>query len=297
LEPTGLASFRSADVADPSATGTVFGGRMLAQMLLASTLAAGGSPEHPGSEHPGSEHPGSGHPGSGDGKAVASIQTVFVRAAPSARPLEIDVEALHAGRTVAAQTLTVRQGDRCCARALVLRQSDHPDVIRHTAAPPSIDGPDEAVPATFAGLVPAGTEVRVVGGVDTWDPQAPTGPPELFVWLRLPALALGDLPPAAVAQALLAFASDGFLIGAAMRPHAGIGQDMAHRSLSTGVLAHNLTFHEQVPTGAWLRMAQESTYAGRGRAQGRGQVFTDDGALVASFGQDSIIRDDSRSQT
>ena len=91
-------------------------------------------------------------------------------------------------------------------------------------------------------------------------------------------------------EALLAYATDGFLIGTAMRPHAGIGQEMAHRSLDTGVLTHTLTFHRPVPVAEWLLMAHEGAYAGGGRAYGRAHVFDRDGNLVASFVQESLIR-------
>ena len=91
-------------------------------------------------------------------------------------------------------------------------------------------------------------------------------------------------------QALLAYATDGFLIGTAMRPHAGIGQSMSHRTISTSVLSHTLTFHEPVDAAAWHLLAHESPYAGRGRSYGRANVFTEDGRLVASFVQDNMVR-------
>ncbi len=78
----------------------------------------------------------------------------------------------------------------------------------------------------------------------------------------------------ALAQALLAYGTDGFLIGTAMLPHAGIGQNMAHRNIGTGVVSHTLTFHEPVPFGEWLLLAHESPYAGRGASYGTAQVFT-----------------------
>jgi acyl-CoA thioesterase II len=95
----------------------------------------------------------------------------------------------------------------------------------------------------------------------------------------------------ALAQALLAYGTDGFLIGTAMLPHAGIGQNMAHRNIGTGVVSHTLTFHEEVPFGEWLLLAHESPYAGRGASYGTAQVFTQDGRLVASFVQENMIRD------
>jgi len=76
-----------------------------------------------------------------------------------------------------------------------------------------------------------------------------------------------------------------------MRPHAGIGQNMAHRSIATGVVSHTLTFHDRFEAGAWLLMAHEGAHAGRGRSYGRAHVFTEDGRAVASFVQESLIRD------
>src|SRR5207237_3879788 len=123
-------------------------------------------------------------------------------------------------------------------------------------------------------------QVQVEGGVDISDPEA-VGPPELEVWTRFDG-APGD---PLLDQALLAFATDGFLIGTAMRPHPGVGQAQAHVTLSTGVLSHTLTFHEPLYAGDWLLLSHHSTYAGHGRCYGRANVFDVDGALVASFVQ------------
>jgi acyl-CoA thioesterase II len=122
--------------------------------------------------------------------------------------------------------------------------------------------------------------------VDTYRPDAPVGPAELFAWLRY----RGAPEDVASNQAILAWATDGFLIGTAMRPHAGVGQADAHKSLSTGVVGHTLTFHEPFTARDWLLLAHESPHAGAGRCYGRAHVFTRDGRLVASFVQDAMIR-------
>ena len=106
------------------------------------------------------------------------------------------------------------------------------------------------------------------------------------MWVRFP----GSGATGVAGQALLAYATDGFLIGTAMRPHAGIGQSMAHVSISTSVLSHTLTFHEPVDAGAWHLLAQESPYAGHGRTYGRANIFAEDGSVVASFVQDNMVR-------
>ncbi len=262
LEPVGDHRYRATSIGDPSAHDVVFGGQLLAQMLLASAA----------------ESPG---------KDATSIHTIFARSATLTKPLEIEVESLHDGRSLGSDTVTVRQGDRLCARGLVLRHAEEPDLIRHQPEMPKVEGPDQAPLSTQDMLVAPGTELRVVGGINTWDPDAPVGPAELFVWVRLPD-AHGDL---ALTQGLLAYATDGFLIATAMRPHEGIGQNMAHRSIATGVVSHTLTFHDRFDSGQWLLLAHEGTAAGHGRSYGRAQVFTEDGRAVASFVQESLIRD------
>ncbi len=64
-----------------------------------------------------------------------------------------------------------------------------------------------------------------------------------------------------------------FLIGTAMRPHAGVGQAQAHVTLSTGVLSHTLTYHERCPAAEWHFLQQRSSFAGNGRSYGQGDIF------------------------
>jgi acyl-CoA thioesterase len=201
-------------------------------------------------------------------------------------PVELDVDVVHDGRTMGTHLVKVAQGDRVCAEGLLLRRADGPDLMRHQPEMPDVDGPEQSPEARQPGLAAPGSELRVVGGVETGDPDA-VGPAELFVWVRLP----GEGTELALAQALLAYGTDGLLIGTAMRPHKGIGQSMAHRNIATGVVSHTLTFHEHIETGTWLLMAHEVPYAGRGASYGRAQIFTEDGRLVASFVQENMIRD------
>jgi acyl-CoA thioesterase II len=145
-----------------------------------------------------------------------------------------------------------------------------------------VPGPDDCKPL---GEASGAWEVRAAPGVDVDDPSL-VGPPELDVWTRF----VGAPEDPALNQALLAFATDGFLIGTAMRPHAGVGQAQAHRTVSTGVVSHTLTFHEPCAAGEWLLLAHRSPYAGHGRCYGRASVFRADGTLVAAFVQDGMIR-------
>jgi len=256
LEQTAEHAFRGTNVGEGH--GVIFGGQLLAQTIVA---AARTQPD----------------------KEVKSLHTIFARGGSAADPIEIDVEPMHAGRAFGSVTVTIRQGERLCTRSLVLLNSPEPDLIRHAEAMPDVAGP-EATTASGGGL--PWWEVRVVDGVDISDPDA-IGPPTLSVWTRFP----GAPDDPAANQALLAYVTDGFLIGTAMRPHKGVGQALAHVSISTSVISHTLTFHEPFRADGWLLLAHESPYAGRGRSYGRAHVFTEDGRLVASFVQENMIRD------
>lgn len=212
---------------------------------------------------------------------VHTVQMIFARGARIADELRFDVDPIGSGRSFGSVTVTVRQGDRVCARASVLCHVPDPDLVRYDAPAPDGDHPDQ--------LPRRGPEpwwdVRYDPAIDIDDPDV-VGPPTLPVWTRFP-----DAPDdPVISQALLAYASDGFLIATAMRPHAGLGQSLAHVSVSTTVLAHTITFHDRVAAADWLLLAHESPSAGRGRSYGRADVFTADGRLVASYSQENVVR-------
>ena len=242
----------------PEQRDVVFGGQILAQMIVASDRAAGGA------------------------KDVKSIHTIFARAGTYQQPIDLQVESMQAGRTWASDTVTAWQGDRLISRALVLMSIDDPDLMRHQMAMPDVPPPGEAAPA--GGMVYPGAELR---RVDDAFALAPGGVPAMYLWTRYP----GSFESPAVNQAILSWTTDGFFIELAMRPHADkVRISDAHRNISTGVIGHTINFHERFEVGEWLLLAHEATYAGRGRIHGRGLVYTGDGRLVATFSQDSMVR-------
>ena len=216
------------------------------------------------------------------GKRVTSISSNFARTGRADQPVTLDVDRFHEGRSLASITVTVSQGDRRLARSLVLLGADEADVLRHGSEPPATGGPGEA-PEQPSHL--EGHEQRTVGGVDVFDPGL-VGPPVLQYWSRWAT----DRTERDVSQALLTWASTNSFIGTAMRPHEGVGLSRAHRDLSTGVLSHALYFHDDVAPGEWLLYSLRSTFTGGGRAFGVGEVFTEDGRLVATCTQESMIR-------
>jgi acyl-CoA thioesterase-2 len=255
LQPVGGGRYEARNLGEGHG-GVVVGGQMLAQALVAATRMV---PD----------------------KEVLSIHAVFARGAAPERPLQLDVDVMHAGRSFASATVTVSQDGRICARSTVLLHEPDTDLIRHADPFPAV-APAEALPASAPGT--EGREVRVVDGVDIND--SAVGPAELRLWTRFP----GAPQDVVTSQALLAYVGSEFLIGTAMRPHEGIGQSMAHLSVSTTVLTHTVSFHEPFNAGEWLLLDHRSSYAGRGRSQGDASVFAADGRLVATLSQVNMIR-------
>ena len=70
----------------------------------------------------------------------------------------------------------------------------------------------------------------------------------------------------------------------------GSNEGIPRRGAQRWLACNATTFHEPAPAGEWLLLSHHSPYAGRGRSYGRADVFRADGALVASFVQDAMIR-------
>jgi acyl-CoA thioesterase len=256
---------------EPEHTGegrnVVFGGQILAQMIMAAHRDR--STEEP------------------NDKEVKSIHAIFARAGDYTAPIEYEVEAMHRGRTLGSDTVTFSQHGKVMSRGLILWSVPEPDLIRHTA---NVSMPDVASPDDPSGRpdwrVFPGATGRIVDGIDTWSDDEPLREPVQNVWTRC---ALGSDDPV-VHQAVLSWATDGFLIGTAMLPHAGFHEGQAHRTISTGVVSHTVNFHDVFDVSEWLLLAHESVWAGRGRTHGRCNVWTRDGDLVATFTQDNLVR-------
>jgi acyl-CoA thioesterase len=235
----------------------VYSGQLLAQMLMASDRAAGGT------------------------KVPRSIHAIFARAGTYTKPIELAVDSMQAGRTWASDSVTAWQDGRLLTRAMVLLNILDPDLIRHDPARPvGVPEPDELEPGAAQAF--PGAEVRSVPGAVSEE-----GVPVQLAWHRYER----PLESQAANQAVLVWATCGEVIGLAMRPHPDrVRITDAHRTVSTGVIAHTAHFLDEFDVSEWLLIVTRATKAGGGRVYGGGSVFSTDGRLVASFEQDSMAR-------
>ncbi len=234
----------------------VFSGQLMAQMMMASDREAGGA------------------------KDIRSVHAIFARAGTYTLPIEVDVDSMQAGRTWASDTVTATQGGKLLSRALILMSTVDDDLMRHEPDMPDVPGPDGLDPG-FAFIFP-GAEWRPMPGEPEID-----GVPVERAWHRYGPGAGSQ----AANQGIAGWATCGSIIGLAMRPHRDtIRIEDAHRTLSTGVIAHTLHFLDRLDVSQWLLVQLRATKAANGRVYGQGEVFTAEGQLVATFHQDSMAR-------
>jgi acyl-CoA thioesterase-2 len=161
-------------------------------------------------------------------------------------------------------------------------------------APPPLSVPTEQeamlaiidkVPPVFHERIraPRPFEMRPIGDpLDLLHPRAQ--PPRKMVWLK----AVDKLPDnPALHHYLLAYVSDHWFIGTALLPHE---VTFWTRGMQVASLDHVMWFHRPFRVDEWLLHVMDSPNAHGGRGLVRGQLFTEDGRLVASTSQEGLIR-------
>jgi acyl-CoA thioesterase-2 len=235
----------------------VFSGQLLGQMIMASDRAAEGK------------------------KDVRSIHTVFARAGTYTKPIELQVDSMQSGRTWGSDTVTATQDGRLLCRGIVLLNTVDPDLMRHEPDMPTDVPGAEDLKSTDGQAFP-GAEIRFVPGDLTAG-----GVPIQMAWHRFDR----SVSSQAANQAIAVWATCGEIIGLGMRPHrSSIHIEDAHVTLSTGVIAHTVHFLDRIDVSKWLLIVTSADKAATGRVYGSGQIFTEDGTLVATFQQDSMAK-------
>ena len=238
----------------------VFGGQILGQTILAATSAA-------------------------EGKQVKSMTQLFPREGNSELQMTYAVTKHQEGRTFGSTGVVATQTDESgrekpVSVATLSMHTPEEGLVRQDDAPDA-GKPDEATLVDL-GMVP--WETRVVGGVDLSDRDA--GPAVFRFWMQTPSLPDDQ----AVHQALLAYATDLTVIGTALRPVEGLSQADTMTKFHSAVTSHTMWFHQPFRVDEWLLVDQVGPVLAGGRGFGRGDVWSADGRLVASFAQESMIR-------
>ena len=231
-----------------------------------------------------------------DGRQVHSLHAYFLRAGDVEAGIVYDVDRARDGKSFSNRRVTAIQHGRQIFNMTASFQKSE-DGIEHQDSMPDVPGPDELrdvreLTAERLREIPEKMrrfysherpfEVRPANPVALLTPEKSEAK-QLF-WFRT----VDALPDDAdVHRNLLAYVSDYQLIATATLPH-GLRFDKAALQLAS--LDHAMWFHRPFRVDEWLLYAMDSPNAGSARGLARGQIFSRDGALVASTAQEGLIR-------
>ena len=125
-------------------------------------------------------------------------------------------------------------------------------------------------------------EMRAIDPINIFAPKKQD--PIKYVWMKADDQ-LEDDPM--VHLSVLTYATDFNLIGTSMMPH---GVSFAQKDMQVASLDHAIWFHRPVKMDEWLLYSLDSPSASSGRGYCRGQIYNQQGELVASVAQEGLIR-------
>lgn len=271
LQPESLGDDRFRVRSEANRFGRVFGGQMIAQAMAAAATTVADKPPH-------------------------SLHAYFVKSGDPEHPLEIAVERVRDGRSMAARRVTVVQAGDPLLIAMVsfhdnptapefaqpAPQSRHPEDL-----PRLQDWVDEAPPELIERARtwisrPPPVDIRIAEPTSFVSGSRATGPRSH--WLRLPR-SVGDDP--VLHSILLAYASDYLLLDVALRSHP---EPVSVESSTAFSLDHSLWLHRPVRFDQWHSHTAEVVAISGHRGLVRGAIHDIDGHLVASTTQEVLIR-------
>ena len=253
----------------PEEGGTMFGGQMLAQAVVAAARSVD------------------------DDRVVHSLHAHFLRAGSVDAPVELAVERIRDGRSFSTRQVQVTQGGREIFRAILSFHVPEPGLDYSPADMPSVPPPED-VHATYSefcrAVVPDEPwfgEARPMEILYINPPTAAEGVPvteSQKMWLRIPPR-LPEDAPAHVAG--LAYLSDATLVDHAVLPHGFRWHDPR---LTGASLDHAMWFHAPTRADEWMLYDQRVEFTGGARGTASATLFTAHGAVVATCVQEGLMR-------
>ena len=255
--------------------GRVYGGQVLAQVVMASGLTV--TPREGGPERP-----------------IHSLHAYFMRPGDDKAPIHFAVEHMRDGRSFSTRRVHAVQHGKPILSASASFQEVEQDAPEHQVPMPDVPPPGEvrSVKEVYEGVddprafyIAHGRpiEQRFVGG-DLHVTPLPDRTPAIDVWFKT----VGALPDDPLLHAsVLAYASDYSLLHPTLRAH---GIPMATPGLKIASLDHAMWFHRPARADQWLLYAQSAPSSQSGRGLGLGRIYDESGRLVATTAQEGMVR-------
>jgi acyl-CoA thioesterase-2 len=225
-----------------------------------------------------------------------SLHCYFIRPGDPSVPILYDVDRSRDGRTFTTRrVIAIQHGQQIFNLAASFQVPE--DGVEHQDTMPDVPGPDDVAPEEDMrkafidklppkmremAMRPRPIEMRPI------DPQDFIAPKTLSstqnIWMRA-STPLGD--DIVLNQCVIAYASDMSFLSTSMRPH---GMGWQTPGLQSASLDHAIWFHRPAQFNDWHLYAQKSPSGSGGRGFNLGEIYSRDGALVASTAQEGLIR-------
>ncbi|TYL47274.1 acyl-CoA thioesterase [Marinomonas sp. IMCC 4694] len=225
-----------------------------------------------------------------------SLHCYFLRPGDSSQPIEYNVEIVRDGSSFSVRRVIASQfGKSILAMTVSFHVTE--EGLEHQDAMPNVPGPESfqselslyrahssEIPEKVRDLFVADRpiEYRIVENQNPFRPRP--GIAKRHMWIR----SVTSLPDdALVHQSMLAYTTDYGFIQTALMPH---GISIGSPYLTVASLDHAIWFHRPFRLDEWLLFVADSPSASAGRGFVRGQIFNQQGALVASTAQEGLLR-------
>ncbi|WP_454599035.1 acyl-CoA thioesterase [Qipengyuania sp. SM2507] len=225
-----------------------------------------------------------------------SLHAYFLKPGSREDPVDYRVNTLSQGRSFATRRVEAMQADTVICSMIASFHVAEPGFEHQIEAPFALD-----IDAALESLVRWNAQNERAANsslierlqkrpieIVPLDPGALFGAkprqPRTGVWMRM-RRPTGAGP--AMQRALLAYASDMMFLRNAMLPHA---IRPASDTVQATSLDHAIWFHETPDFDRWHLFATESPWAGHARGLNRGFFFSEEGKLVATASQESLMR-------
>lgn len=233
----------------------------------------------------------------GEERLVHSMHAYFLRAGHIKQPVIFEVDPIRDGGSFTTRRVVAKQDGQAilsCTLSFKVAEEGLQHQLDTLRAPPPGDVlPDsEQVEAlkrsdpAFVHLPDADTfgafEMRTVGDLPAQTQKGAS--PEQGYWFKT-GHSPGDEP--SIHLSILAYISDTRLMGTALRPH---GITFFDPNLQGASLNHALWIHQPFRVDEWLYFDMNAPTASSGMGMNFGRFFNEQGVLVASTAQESLMR-------
>lgn len=228
------------------------------------------------------------------GRNIHSITAAFIRAGDQSKPIAFDVEEVNDSRSFSTRRVHASQDGHTIFSCRASFQEDQPGV-EHASVQPEAPDPETLHSSAefFANFDhPAARAMHSTNAVDLrhvdgpiWVKPAKTKEPRTLIWFKM----RNELPPGSpqiLHRAILAYATDQFMLEPIMRAH---GMFWLSPDVSLATLDHTIWWHRNVNMSDWVLAELNSPSAQGGRGLSLAKFFQN-GIHVATMAQEGMTR-------